>query len=203
MNENRRDFLKRTAFAAAASTLPLSAASADSAGTTSAPPARLNLGLLAALGDAVLPESVGASVRSLAVRDFAAWAAAYRPVSEEMHGYGDQEITYTAADPSPGWRSQLEALELLAHRKHRKGFASITVEQRRALVRPQLPRGRGLRLPANIVGAPHVAVALLAHWANTSAATDLAYGVAIGKDQCRVLADAPRRPLPLAENRGR
>jgi hypothetical protein len=203
MNENRRDFLKRTAFAAAASTLPLSAASADSAGTTSALPPVLNLGLLAALGDAVLPESLGAQVRSLAVRDFATWAAAYRPVSEEMHGYGDQEITYTAADPSPGWRSQLEALELLAHRKHRKGFASITVEQRRALVRPQLPRGRGLRLPANIVGAPHVAVALLAHWANTSAATDLAYGVAIGKDQCRVLADAPRRPLPLAENRGR
>ena len=53
------------------------------------------------------------------------------------------------------------------------------------------------------IGAPHVAVALLAHWANSSAATDLAYGVVIGKDQCRVLADAPRRPLPLAEQRGR
>jgi hypothetical protein len=201
MSENRRAFLKRTALAAAASTLP-AAVSATPAGAASAPPTAFDAGLLSALGDAVLPESLGAPSRAHAVRDFAAWAAAYRPVSEEMHGYGDQEITYTAADPSPGWRSQLAALELLARRKHRKGFATITVEQRRALVRPQLPRGRGLRLSSNIVSAPHIAIALLAHWAASSAATDLAYGVVINKDQCRVLADAPRRPLPLAEPRG-
>jgi len=148
-------------------------------------------------------DAVGAEARRRAVRDFAAWAAAYHPVSEQMHGYGDQEITYTAADPTPGWRSQLDALDLLAQRTHRNGFASLSIDQRRALVRPLMPRGRGVRLPSDIVGAPHVAVALLAHWANSSAATDLAYGVVIGKDQCRVLADAPRRPLPLAEPRGR
>ncbi|MCX5763533.1 MAG: hypothetical protein NTU67_02700 [Gemmatimonadetes bacterium] len=207
MSENRRDFLKRAALAAAASTLPAAvsatpAGAASAASAASAPPTTFDAGLLSALGDAVLPESLGAPSRAHAVRDFAAWAAAYRPVSEEMHGYGDQEITYTAADPSPGWRSQLAALELLARRKHRKGFATITVEQRRALVRPQLPRGRGLRLSSNIVSAPHIAIALLAHWAASSAATDLAYGVVIGKDQCRVLADAPRRPLPLSEPRG-
>ena len=111
---------------------------------------------------------------------------------------GEQEITYTAADPAPGWRAQLEALELLAHRKHRRAFAALTVAQRRDLIRPQLPRGRNLRLPSNIVSAPHVAIALMAHWAATSAATDLAYGVVIGKDQCRNLADSARRPLPLA-----
>ncbi len=201
MNENRRDFLKRTALAAAASTLAAPTAAAH--GAPSAPAPGFNPALLTALGDAVLPESLGAEARRRAVRDFAAWAAAYHPVSEQMHGYGDQEITYTAADPTPGWRSQLDALDLLAQRTHRNGFASLSIDQRRALVRPLMPRGRGVRLPSDIVGAPHVAVALLAHWANSSAATDLAYGVVIGKDQCRVLADAPRRPLPLAEPRGR
>ena len=37
----------------------------------------------------------------------------------------------------------------------------------------------------------------------TNGIVDLKVGVVIGKDQCRVLADAPRRPLPLAEPRGR
>ncbi len=153
--------------------------------------------LLGALGEAVLPESLGSAARAQAVRDFASWAAGYRPVSEEMHGYGEQEITYTAADPSPGWRAQLDALELLARRKHRRSFTAITVEQRRGLIRPLVPRGRGTRLPANIIGAPHIAIAVMAHWAASSRATDLAYGVSIGKDQCRTLADAPRKPVPL------
>jgi hypothetical protein len=207
VSPDRRDFLKRGALAAAAAALtPGTAAGTGAAheatesSTPVAPAAAapaFDHALLTALGDSVLPESLGAAARASAVAAFAVWIAAYRPVSEEMHGYGDQEITYTAPDPAPGWRAQLDGLELLARRKHRRGFAGLTVAERRALIVPQLPRGRGTRLPANIVGAPHIAVALLAHWAASSAATDLVYGVTIGKDQCRVLADAPRRPLPL------
>jgi hypothetical protein len=201
MSGSRREFLKRTAAAAvAAGTVGVNGAGAEGAPTPAGvAPAAFDPALLNALADAVLPESLGVAARAQAGRAFAAWAAGYRPVSEEMHGYGEQEITYTPADPTPGWRAQLEGLELLARRKHRKGFAALAVAQRRDLIRPQLPRGRNVRLPANIVGASHIAVALLALWAATSAATDLAYGVVIGKDQCRVLADAPRRPLPLAE----
>ena len=43
-----------------------------------------------------------------------------------------------------------------------------------------------------------VPVQPLAHWAASSEATDLAYGVHIGKDNCRPLGDSPRKPLPLA-----
>jgi hypothetical protein len=198
MSTNRRTFLAQAgATIAAAGGL---AGSPPSAPAQTAPRA-LDATLLAAIGDAVLPESLGAAGRSRAVRAFSAWIAAYHPVAEEMHGYGDAEITYTPADPAPGWNAQLEGLELLARRKHHRGFAALDVQARRALLKPQLAqlsRQRGDRLPPNPLAAPHVAIALLAHWADSSEATDLAYGVRIGKGECRLLADSPRKPLPLA-----
>jgi len=42
-----------------------------------------------------------------------------------------------------------------------------------------------------------LAVALMAHWAASSEASDLAYGARIVKGNCRPLADTARRPLPL------
>jgi hypothetical protein len=55
----------------------------------------------------------------------------------------------------------------------------------------------GDRLPAPLA-AGHVALALLAHWASSPAAWDLAYGARITPATCRPLADAPRKPLPIA-----
>jgi hypothetical protein len=153
--------------------------------------------VLSAVGDAVLPETLGAAGRTRAVRAFSSWIAAYVPVSEELHGYGDAEITYTPADPAPGWNAQLEALDLLAKRKYRRGFGAIDIVKRRELLSAQIGRG-GARLPANPLQAAHVAVALLAHWADSSEATDLAYGAVIGKGECRLLADSSHKPLPLA-----
>jgi hypothetical protein len=57
--------------------------------------------------------------------------------------------------------------------------------------------GRHGTLPSSPLGADHVAVALLAHWAATSEAQDLAYGARIGAGQCRSLAETARRPLPI------
>jgi hypothetical protein len=195
MSSNRRTFLKQAAMATAAA----AAAGRTKVAAAAEPPARvLDAPLLAAVGDAVLPESLGAAGRARAVRSFAQWLAGYKPVSEEMHGYGNQEITYTAADPAPGWNAQLEGIDLLAQRKHRRGFAALNVAARRDLIRLQLARQRGGTLPSNPLAAPHVAVALLAHWADSSEATDLAYGARIAKGNCRLLADSPRKPLPLA-----
>jgi hypothetical protein len=56
---------------------------------------------------------------------------------------------------------------------------------------------RGDRLPAPL-DARHVALALLAHWASTPAAWDLACGARVGRGTCRPLAESPRRPLPIA-----
>jgi hypothetical protein len=198
MTTNRRTFLAQAGATIAAAG---GGAGTPQAATPQASPRDLHPALLAAIGDAVLPESLGAAGRTRAVRSFGAWIAAYHPVTEEMHGYGNAEITYTPADPAPGWNAQLEGLDLLSRRKHRRGFAALDVPARRALLKPQLAqlsRQRGDRLPVNPLAAPHVAIALLAHWADSSEATDLAYGVRIGKGECRALADSSRKPLPLA-----
>jgi hypothetical protein len=200
MTHDRREFLKRAAAVAAGSVL---AGDASGAQQPAAAPNRraLDAVTLTAVGDAVLPETLGTSGRVNTVRAFSAWLAAYRPVAEEMHGYGDAEIRYTPADPAPGWNAQLEALDLLARRKFRRGFATIDISKRRDLIAAQIDHERA-RLTASPLDAVHVAVALLAFWADSSAATDLVYGARIGKGECRVLADAPRRPLPLG-NGGR
>lgn len=198
MSTNRRTFLAQAAATIAAGG---AVAGKPRPASAQAPPRALGVPMLAAIGDAVLPESLGAAGRARAVRAFSAWIAAYHPVTEEMHGYGNAEITYTPADPAPGWNAQLEGLDLLSRRKHRRGFAALDVPARRVLLKAQLAqlsRQRGDRLPSNPLVAPHVAIALLAHWADSSEATDLAYGVRIGKGECRVLADSPHKPLPLA-----
>jgi hypothetical protein len=195
MSSNRRTFLKQAAIATAAA----AASGRTSVARAAQPSTRaLDPTLLAALGDTVLPESLGADGRARAVRAFAQWLAGYKPVNEEMHGYGNQEITYTSADPAPGWNAQLEGVELLARRKHRRGFAALDVAARRELIRSLLARQRGSTLPSNPLAAPHVAIALLAHWADSSDATDLAYGARIAKGNCRPLAESARKPLPLA-----
>ncbi len=207
MRTDRRDFIKRAALAAAAASgLGATDAHAQGAATTQSRAPRpaaqaaraLDPLLLRALGDAILPEMLGDAGRAQAIAAFATWLARYAPVTEEMHGYGDAEITYTPSDPAPGWNAQLAGLDLLARRKHRRGFARLSVPLRRAVIQTQLARVSVSRLPTNPLAAPHVAVALLAHWAASSAATDLAYGARIMKGNCRLLSQTSRPPLPLA-----
>ena len=189
---------------AAAAALPESAAAASPQSpktprSTNQPPARaLDPLMLAALGEAVLPESLGAAGRGRAIAAFTAWLAAYVPVAEEMHGYGYAELTYTRADPAPGWGAQLQALDLLARRIRTRGFAQLDLAGRRVVLDAALRGAASGPLPASPLQADHVAVALLAHWAATSEAQDLAYGARIGAGQCRSLADTSRRPLPIA-----
>ncbi len=194
MAPDRRAFLAQTAvgaaFVAGGGALPAPAASNGQG-------RELDPRLLAALADAVLPESLGATGRRVATMGFADWLARYTPVVEEMHGYGYAEITYTPSDPAPGWNAQLQGLDLLASHSHGRPFAELDIPTRREVVTAALDRAPA-RLPASPLGATHVALALLAHWASSSEAVDLAYEAQIGRGNCRVLAETTRRPLPLA-----
>ena len=197
MTTDRRTFLSQAAASMAA--FSVAAAKPLEQQAPANPSSRaLDAPLLSALGEAVLPESLGAAGRARAVAAFRAWIDAYVPVSEEMHGYGYAEITYTPADPAPGWNAQLHGMDLLARKQFGVGFASLKPEKRDALLRAQLANQRNGRLPANPLTSPHVAIALIAHWAASSEATDLVYDARIGKDTCKTLADSPRKPLPLA-----
>ena len=152
--------------------------------------------VLDAVAEVVLPAELGASGREAAIRQFIGWADGYDPVAEEMHGYGYSDIRYLPADPAPAWRAQLAALDLLATRSRRKTFAVLPIDVRRVLLEASMPRGAGDRLPSPL-HASHVAIALLAHWAASADAWDLALGAKVQPGNCRVLGDANARPLPI------
>jgi hypothetical protein len=121
----------------------------------------------------------------------------YRPGAELNHGYGTGRIETVAADPRPRWTTQLSALDAEARKDGGQSFASLSRERRQALVRAALAGERGETLPSPLA-ARHVALALVAHFYDSPAATDLCYEAQIGRQQCRPLAAQRTPPVPLA-----
>ncbi|MCC6930489.1 MAG: hypothetical protein IT359_15995 [Gemmatimonadaceae bacterium] len=206
---SRRAFLK-VAGTVAATTVAASTAGvvactpSDSKGTGEAPAATggargtgFDRRTLDALGEVLLPASLGSARQKGAVDAFVAWVDEYAPVAEEMHGYGYADIRYLPPDPAPGWRAQLEGLDLLARRSRQRPFAELDAEGRRAVVTAALAPFGSAAIP-DALGAPHVALALLAHWTNSPDAWDLALGAKVARDTCRQLQGVERKPLPLA-----
>jgi Gluconate 2-dehydrogenase subunit 3 len=152
--------------------------------------------VLDSLGEVVLPTELGEKGRDAAIGQFIAWADGYDPVAEEMHGYGYSDIRYLPPDPAPAWRAQLSALDVLARRTQRKPFARLTLDERRELVGMSVNGVTSERLPSPL-DARHIAIALLSHWAASPDAWDLALGAKVQPGNCRVLADANAKPLPI------
>lgn len=152
--------------------------------------------VLDAVGEAVLPSELGEKRRDVAIGQFIAWADAYDPVAEEMHGYGYSDIRYLPPDPAPAWRAQLAALDVLARKSRHKPFARLAPDVRRELLGIATRGDVGERLPSPLE-AKHIAIALLAHWASSPDAWDLALGAKVMPGTCRVLADANAKPLPI------
>jgi len=165
------------------------------AAAASPPRLRPNATILDALGDAVLPAELGADGVSRAVAEFQRWMDGYRPGAETNHGYGTGKIEHLPADPRPRWRSQLAALDADA-RRNGPSFSALPRDRRQALVRAALQNERGDALP-NPLLARHVALALLAHFYDSPAATDLCYDAQIGRQQCRPLAAQRQQPVAL------
>ena len=195
MSSNRRNFLKAaTATAAAAAGLTAAACATERTSAPASAVATLDGPLLDATAEVVLPTELGPTGRSGAIAAFRTWVTVYEPAAEAMHGYGDQEIKYLPAHPAPNWNAQLQQMDALARKQHGVGFAQLDAAKREAIVRKQLSRLKGGPDMPGVLGAPHVALALLAHWAGSPAATDFVYGVAIGKDTCRTLATVTTVP---------
>jgi hypothetical protein len=167
-----------------------------SAGSISLPAPQPNATTLAALGDAVLPTDLGATGMTRAVTDFQRWMDRYRPGAEANHGYGTGRIEHVAPDPRTQWTSQLAALDADARRAGGQSFAALSRERRQALVRTALTGERGESLPSPLA-AKHIALALLAHFYDSPAATDLCYDAQIGRQQCRPLAAQQKAPVAL------
>lgn len=194
---DRRDFLKKSAAAAAALGISGTEAAASQANV---PPAET----LRAIGAVVLPVAdLGSDGADRVVTDFEAWIDGFEPVAEMPHGYlnrGLANIRYGPPHPGPRWAAQIEALELEADKRHQSTFAELSIEDRRALIQGQLGRDELGRLPSP-GQARHVAVGLMAFFYAGSEATDLCYRASIGRFKCRGLGTLGREPRPLAEGR--
>src|ERR1043166_2383777 len=159
---------------------------------------------LVALGEVVLPTSeLGRAGVNRAVSAFVAWGKGYRENAELNHGYGTSRLRTTGPTPVTRWTKQLDDLDTAARAAHQKSFRELTAAQRTELVRTALvaPAGSRVdRMPA-IADAPHVALALLAHFYDSSVATDLCYQAQIGRHTCRPLASQTPKPLPMLKVR--
>lgn len=153
--------------------------------------------LLRALGGVMLPAELGSGGTERAVAEFERWLAGYREGAEILHGYGSSEIRHTGPSPALRWSAQLIELDSAARRIHGAAFVTRDRVEREELVRAALGAAPAGGLP-QVDRAPHIAVGLLAHFYASAAAHDLCYEARIGKGTCRPLADAPKRPLPLA-----
>jgi len=157
---------------------------------------------LDALAAAILPSELGRAGLAKAARDFRDWGANYHESAELVHGYGTSRLRSTGPTPLTRWTTQLDELEAQSRSMHQRRFSELTVAQRSDLVRAALQGQRLDRVPP-IVDANHVAVALLAHFYDTSAANDLCYGAQICRQTCRPLSASSRKPLPLIKLRER
>jgi hypothetical protein len=152
---------------------------------------------LHALGEAVLPSELGRAGTRAAVADFQRWIVGYREGAELLHGYGTSALGKAGPTPATRWAAQLDALDIAARREGVREFAALPLERRREIVRAELTALKADRIPP-VGRAPHVALALLAHWYGTPDATDRCYEARIGRESCRPLAASARKPLPLA-----
>lgn len=155
----------------------------------------LDAELLRSVAAVALPTEVGDQGMEDAARGFERWLNGFEPVAEQNHGYGTHRVEYGPPDPAPRWAAQLRALDLEARRRHDEGFASLSTDRRRTILRRQID-DEGPGVPA-AVRARHVAVGLLAWWLETPEATDRCYGARIRTRSCRGLSETTERPEPL------
>ena len=152
--------------------------------------------LLRAMAVVVLPSELGAAGTERAVAEFERWLTGYREGAEILHDYGSGEIRHTGPSPALKWSGQLAELDAASRKRHRASFATRSRAERVELVRAGLSGVSAGGIP-QIDRAPHIALGLLAHFYSSAAAQDLCSQARIGKETCRPLADAPKRPLPL------
>jgi gluconate 2-dehydrogenase subunit 3-like protein len=153
---------------------------------------------LAAIAEVVLPSEAD---RQAAVAGFTAWIANYKEGADTDHGYGNTRVRSTGPSPARNYPAQLAALDAQAKAGGAASFAAASLDQRRAIIENALVAAKIERLPGR-PGGVHVAADLMGHYFNSSAAADLCYRAAIGRDTCRGLAGSEKKPAALPPRGG-
>jgi hypothetical protein len=148
---------------------------------------------LDALGLAILPSELGDAQIRRVVASFRRWLDGYREGAELNHAYGSARLAFAGPTPATRWMPQLDSLEAASQKAHGRAFSAITIGQRRVIVREALGSESGAGIPGQD-RARHIATALLGHFYASPQATDLCYGVSIGRQTCRPLSKSSQKP---------
>ncbi|HEX4747947.1 MAG TPA: hypothetical protein VH302_00260 [Bryobacteraceae bacterium] len=137
----------------------------------------------------VLPETLSRQGTDKVAVDFIRWVHDYKQGAEMQNGYGVTRVRSVPPGPAAKYLDQLRELS-----------SSVLVD-------PDTPRRRTLlaeRLKADgihdLPGLPltgNIVVDLMAFYFNSSAANDLLYEAAIGRDTCRGLEHSSAQPAPF------
>lgn len=151
--------------------------------------------LVAAIGEVVLPSTLGADGRAKAVEAFAKWLDGYKAGVAMGYGYGD--LRYAVVPPSPLLRypSQLTRLQELSKAKGSL-FAALSPGDSKAVVEAALLEARVTKLPERPDGQ-HIASDLMSHFYNSSDGNDFLFKASIGVSECRGLGTSIDRPVSI------
>lgn len=154
-----------------------------------------NRDLIAAIGEVVLPSTLGADGRAKAVEAFAKWLDGYKAGVPMSYGYGD--LRYAVVPPSPLLRysSQFTRLRELSKSKG-SIFTALSPADRRAVVEAALLEAKVTKLPERPDGQ-HVASDLMSHFYNSSDGNDFLFKASIRVSECRGLDTSTDRPVSI------
>lgn len=153
---------------------------------------------LKAIAEVVLPGAVGREERDRVVAGFVAWVRNYKEGADMGHGYGASTLrSPSGPSPAPRYPPQFASLDDAARAKGASSFASLRVDDRRAVIEAALNGPPQVtRLPSQPTGQSLIAD-FMGFYFTSSDAWDLAYQAQIGRDRCRTLDGSDLAPEPL------
>lgn len=157
---------------------------------------------LGAIAEVVLPTTLTADDRRLAVRAFTNWFTNYKPGADMGHGYGASTLRQPSG-PSPIARypAQFAALDAGAREQGAASFAALALPARRQLIEAALNTTTPVtRMPAQPGGASLVAD-FMGMWFGSQAGWNACYQAEINRDTCRTLDGSERAPAPIRGGR--
>jgi hypothetical protein len=154
---------------------------------------------LGAIAEVVLPSTLTADDRRIAVRAFTTWFNNYKPGADMGHSYGASTLRQPSG-PSPVARypAQFVALNAAARDQGAATFAALALPLRRQLVEAALNTTPPVsRMPAQPSGANLIAD-FMGSWFNSQDGWNACYQAEINRDTCRTLDGSERAPKPIA-----
>lgn len=141
------------------------------------------------LAATVLPETLSRQGTDKIAAEFIRWVHEYKPAAEMQSGYGVTRVRSVPPRPDTKYLDQLRELSF-----------SVLVEPdlpgRRTLLAERLKSSGIHDLPALPLSG-NIVVNLMTFYFSSSAANDLVYEAAIGRDACRGLEHSSQQPARL------